>query len=211
MASWQATKEFFMIRIRLFTMICCVILGGCSTGIDPRKYSDMTAPPDRFAVCHGYSCTSQTVTGFSNVEWKRVSKPFPAGTARDERHKIAAAIASMERIAGQKTGTDQDKGQAGMVKASTLQMDCIDETVNTTRYLEFLAKAGLLKFHEVAAPTHRGYLVDGRWPHNAAVIRDKATKILYVVDSFYRDNGQEPYIVLREDWLNGWKPPGARQ
>ena len=74
-----------------------------------------------------------------------------------------------------------------------------------------LQKAGLLKFHETALPTHRGYLFDGRWPHNTAVILEVKTGKMFVVDSFYRANGGEPYIVTRADWLAGWRPPGATQ
>ena len=116
----------------------------------------------------------------------------------------------MEKFSGEKTGTHEDVGEAVRFKTSTKQMDCIDETVNTTTYIKFLNEEGLLKFHEPALPVHRGYFIDGRWPHNSAVIREKDGP-LYVVDSFYRANGQEPHIVPRTDWVNGWRPPGATQ
>ncbi len=136
----------------------------------------------------------------------------PAKTAESERSKIAKAIAQMERYSGAKTGTDEDMAQASSIKSSNKQMDCLDETVNTTMYVGFLQQAGLLKFHEVAEPVHRGYIFDGRWPHNSAVIQEiDNARAMYVVDSFYRENGQEPYIKPRQDWINGWRPPGATQ
>ena len=165
-------------------------------------------------VCHGYSCTSKSAAGFDGQEWKDITAVFkvrPVKDAATERARIGKAIAMMERISGKKTGTDEDLGAAGSIKESNKQLDCIDETVNTTMYLGFLRDAGLLKFHEPALPVHRGYFIDGRWPHNTAVIKETESGVMYVVDSFYRPNGEEPYIVLRDDWINGWKPAGATQ
>ncbi len=196
-----------------FSGFLVFLLAGCATGIDPQKYNPAPATPEHFVQCHGYSCTSKSQTGFTAAEWNAITALFkpPAKTAAQERSKIAAAIAMMERQIGAKTGTSEDLPLAGPFKESIYQLDCIDETINTTHYIRFLQDAGLLRFHEIAPPTHRGYLVDGRWPHNTAVIREKATGTLYAVDSFYRSNGDEPYIKLREDWLNGWRPPGANQ
>jgi hypothetical protein len=196
-----------------FFLLSCLALAACSTGISTQKYNNAPATPDSFVLCHGYSCTSKTPTGFTNAEWMAVESVFePAPkTAEDERSKIGRALALMERQIGAKTGTDEDIGAAVTRKTSRLQLDCIDETVNTTHYVGFLQKAGWLKFHEITEPTHRGYFIDGRWPHNTAVIREKETGTLWAVDTFYRPNGEEPYILPRADWLAGWKPPGATQ
>lgn len=190
-----------------------LLLTGCATGIDPYKYNQDPAAVESFTLCHGYSCTSKTPTGFTAVEWKQVGSLFsnPAKTPEDERSRIGQALALMERQIGAKTRTDEDDGAAVTRRTSTHQLDCIDETINTTHYVGFLQKAGWLKFHEITDPTHRGYFIDGRWPHNTAVIREKDTGVLWAVDSFYRANGEEPYILPRADWLAGWKPPGATQ
>lgn len=191
-----------------------LLLGGCATGINPAKYNDAPVKPDSFTICHGYSCTYKSKAGFDEKQWKSIKAVFtkkPSKNAKTERSKIAEAIAKMEVYTGQKTGTSEDLPMAGAFKESGLQMDCIDETVNTTQYLRMLHKAGLLKFYEPAEPTHRGYLIDGRWPHNTAVVREVKTGDLWVVDSFYRANGEEPYIVPRADWLAGWRPLGANQ
>lgn len=189
-------------------------LGGCSTGLPIEKYNAHPASPQSFMLCHGYSCTHKTKAGFSDQEWSKIAAVFKNAPARDsaaERNKLGKAIALMEQYSGAKTGTDDDDGAAVGIKRNGKQLDCIDETVNTTMYVGFLQKAGLLKFHETTDPTHRGYLIDGKWPHNTAVIREKNNNALWVVDSFYRKNGEEPYIVPRADWLAGWKPPGATQ
>jgi hypothetical protein len=191
-----------------------LLLCACATGINTAKYNDAPVKPESFTICHGYSCTYKSKAGFNDKEWKTIKLVFTKKPAKDagvERRKIAQAIATMEGYTGKKTGTSEDLPMAGAFKESDLQLDCIDETVNTTQYLGMLHKAGLLKFHEPAEPTHRGYLFDGRWPHNTAVMREKASGMLWSVDSFYRGNGQQPYIVPRTDWLAGWRPAGANQ
>jgi hypothetical protein len=195
-------------------VILCGILAGCSTGIPVDKYNNLPAHPDSFMLCHGYSCTYKSKAGFSNKEWKNILAVFRKKPAKDsaaERSKIGKAIAMMERYSGAKTGTDDDDAEAVAIKRNGKQLDCIDETVNTTMYIGLLQKADVLKFHEIADPTHRGYLIDGRWPHNTAVIRETGNGKLFVADSFYRKNGEEPYIMPREAWLAGWKPAGSKQ
>ena len=198
---------------RVFICFGLLSLTACATGIDPGKYNDDPASRQKFTQCHGYSCTVKSPTGLDDSEWRGIEKiftPVPKD-AVSERIRIGEAVAALEKITGQKTGTDADLAMAGTLKENDRQLDCIDETINTTHYLRFLETGGLLKYHEPAPPTHRGYFIDGRWPHNTAVIREKATGALFVVDSFYKANGETPYILPRSQWLAGWKPPGANQ
>lgn len=195
----------------MLLMTTIFFLFGCATGIDPNKYNPDKAAREDFKLCHGYSCTYKSETGFTDAEWGSVTALFPAKDAVEERSKIGQAIATMERFSGVKTGTSADLPMAVSFKENNYQLDCIDETINTTHYVGFLQQAGLLKFHEITEPTHRGYFIDGRWPHNTAVIKEKNSGALFAVDSFYRGNGEEPYIVPRQSWLAGWKPPGANQ
>ena len=191
-----------------------LLLAACATGIPINKYNNDPAARDAFMLCHGYSCTHKSKTGFTDAEWAQVAgifKSAPAKTAEEERSKIGQALARMEQISGAKTGTGDDDKEAVAIKRNIYQLDCIDETINTTHYVGFLQEAGLLKFHEITDPTHRGYIIDGKWPHNTAVIRESESSALWAVDTFYRANGEEPYIVPRADWLAGWKPPGATQ
>lgn len=186
--------------------LICVACG--STGINLYPYTDHGATREQFRLCHGQGCTERTAAGFTNSEWKKISaifKPSPK-SSKVERERIAKAIAMMEQISGKKTGTAADKGEAKAPKSDTYQMDCIDETVNTNLYLNFLSRAGLLKYHTPARHIHRGYFVDGTWPHNTATIKEIKSGTVYVVDAFYRDNGQVPYILPAHEWLKGWRP-----
>lgn len=213
LSAMQHSWHHGWMRKILLSMIV-LFLAGCATGINPDKYNPDEATRQDFKLCHGYSCTYKSAAGFTKTEWEKVRSIFGKDGAKDaasERSKIGQAIAMMEGFSGAKTGTSGDLPMAGAFKENNYQMDCIDETINTTHYVGFLQQDGLLKYHEITDPTHRGYFIDGRWPHNTAVIREKDSGMLFVVDSFYRGNGEEPYILPRQDWLAGWKPPGANQ
>jgi hypothetical protein len=112
----------------------------------------------------------------------------------------------MEQITGKKTGTDRDIAGAKFFKYDENQLDCIDEAVNTSLYLGFFEQDGLLKWHGVDGPARRGQFIDGAWPHNTAVVKEKKTGKQYAIDSWFSANGEEPDIVPLELWMNGWRP-----
>lgn len=164
--------------------------------------------PARFKICHGYGCAIESPVSLSAAQWASVTAAFkpPAATPEAEREHIAAAIATMEALVGEATGTHDDQPKAALVRMETGQMDCIDETLNTSRYLHLFAQDNLLHWHSVEQPTRRGYYIDGAWPHNSAVIRDRQTGTRYVVDSWFHANGHEPAILPAEIWVKGWQP-----
>jgi len=43
-------------------------------------------------------------------------------------------------------------------------------------------------------------------PHTTAVIQEKSNFEKYAVDSWYQDNGEDPFIVPLANWKAGWKP-----
>lgn len=179
-----------------------------STGINLGPYYYYGPTKEEFKVCHGYSCSYKAPVQLSEKEWKKIIRPFryKAKTSEQERKRIAQYIANMEKVAGHKSGTDEDLAAARGRRESLFQMDCIDETINTSLYLKFLKRENVLKYHDFNLPVHRGYLIDGRWPHNSATIREIKTDQVFVIDSFYRDNGQKPYIMPVQKWIDGWKP-----
>ena len=79
------------------------------------------------------------------------------------------------------------------------QLDCIDESINTTRYLELFEQAGLLKFHRVTERAYRRSLFDQHW---AAQLQDLKSSRRYVIDSWYGDNGEPPLMVSSERWMD---------
>jgi hypothetical protein len=163
--------------------------------------------PGRFSVCHGGTCTIVSQVALNEAQWVRITAVFsPASSdAQDERARIAEAIARFEIIVGAITDTSDDRAENQFGKSWTSQMDCIDESTNTTTYLTMLAQAGLLRWHRVEDRVTRGWFLFG-WPHTTAVVSEVKTGARWVVDSWFFENGKPPVIVPLELWKTGWRP-----
>ena len=172
---------------------------------------DITTDPDinHFSMCHAQGCKEVEQLSLNEAEWSQITQHFhpPADSAQAERHQIANAIAQFEQIVGVKTNTTQDKAGLFEYMGSSGQLDCIDESTNTTIYLLLLNKHNLLKWHEPMDHVTRGFFIFG-WPHSAAAMREINTqqKDEYVVDSWFEDNGKPPHIILLSKWRFGWEP-----
>lgn len=166
---------------------------------------------ERFSVCFDHSCRTIVTRAFSSQEWQRVTAALQTSVAgaAGERTAIAQAIAVMEKIIGKKTGTSGDRGGNLAGFGLQRQMDCIDESNNTTTYLKLLQQDGLLHFHKVVDRSTRFGLFAGM-PHTTAVIREVARQQDYAVDSWFFDNGKAPVIVELEIWKAGWRPDSDR-
>ncbi len=174
-------------------------------------------------LCTGLGCSSRQVIRLTEEELGRLDGLFlpPASTPGEERARIRRAVALLERLAGRQSPIRLDRGgnpdsvtggdappapPTSWPPALLLrrhpdvrgQLDCVAESANTTTFLRLLQRRGLLRWHEVLQPAFRAPRVfDQHW---AAQIREKASGHLYVVDSWYLDNGQPPYIQPLADW-----------
>lgn len=161
--------------------------------------------PEEFKVCFGFGCKSSQWVRLNEVEWGQVKSLFNQVTdARTERRRIKEAVAMMETLVGQYSPTHRDIGRNWLFsnyKAAprTGQMDCIDESLNTTTYLKLMENIGVLRYHLVQRRAYRNNFFAQHW---AAEILDIATGQNYVVDSWFRDNGELPYLVKGESWYN---------
>lgn len=167
--------------------------------------------PSAFTLCHGHTCRRLTSLALDAGQWAGVRALFaPVSTAPgQERERIAAAVALLESLTGAMAGTSRDRGEnfAGLGEAG--QMDCVDESTNTTAYLYMLQQDGLLVFHHVGHRASRGV---SRMlpPHFTATLAESASGARFAVDSWFEDNGRLPHIVPLDDWRRGWKPSGQR-
>ena len=165
--------------------------------------------PGLFSVCYQHTCAEIDHIGLSNQQWMQVRSFFdPAATnATDERQQIANAISYLEIEVGKKINTLDDRGGnlEGFI-AEGNQLDCVDESTNSTTYMTMMQNDGLLKFHQVESRATRGFLIIGGWPHSTAVISEKHSDKKWAVDSWFRDNGVEPDIVPLKEWRRGWRP-----
>lgn len=175
------------------------LLAGCA----PSRPLQPTEPLalDRIPVVYGFGRKHREHIDVSGAAWSTIESIFEpeSDDACEERHRIRQAVAEMERIAGEQTPTHYDIGRNRFPEVSLGQMDCRDESYNTTTYLRLFQEQGLLRWHEVLVPAFRAPLVFDA--HNAAQIRDRSTNVQYVVDSWFLDNGQPPYIQEVHAWL----------
>ncbi len=164
--------------------------------------------PQAFSICHSMSCHSVSNVSLSQTEWQRVRRQFEpvAQNAEAERQQIAAAIALLEKLVGNKTGTAGDRAKNHSPGSRFGQLNCIDEATNTSVYLRMMDNEGLLNWHRAAPRTSRGPLT-GQAPHNTASIIESLSQQRYAVDAWFFANGQPPAIVLMDRWKQGWRPP----
>ncbi|MGI9317791.1 MAG: hypothetical protein ACR2QW_10690 [bacterium] len=182
-------------RVKLYQLICSLVglVFVCSS------HANVT-----FEVCFDFGCKSRGQVSLSAGEWSSVSTILNAATAVGERKRIKRAIAWMEILAGQYTPTHRDLGgnllslnsdvQVGKLSG---QLDCIDESINTKRYLDLFVQAGLLKFHAVTGRVYRRSFLTQHW---AVQIEEVRTGRRFVVDSWFEDNGKLPVLVSSETW-----------
>lgn len=163
--------------------------------------------PENFSICYGHTCRYITETGLSEKEWAAIKEifRFEASNPEQERNKIRDAIALLESIIGEKTNTSNDKGKNFPGMGLKGQLDCVDESINTSVYLTILQNSNLMKWHQVSHRRSRGIL-SLQVPHFTAVIREKDYDLQFAVDSWFLDNGHPPYIVPLDIWLSGWSP-----
>jgi hypothetical protein len=191
-----------------------LLLAGCATTATPQSYfarNDIPQPSiEKFPHCRGYGCHTIEPITLNKNEWAKIKKLFPAKSASKEREQIAKAIGLFERMVGPITRTDEDLAGT-YIHPGPYQLDCVDESTNTTVYLNLLDQQGGLKFHDVTAPQTRVPFGVGIFAaHRTAVIRDKKTGIAYAVDSWFRDNGKDADIIPVSIWKQHWHPKDAQ-
>jgi hypothetical protein len=198
------------VKLLSMLLLAPLALAGCGPSPTIGLLEDHvdTSTRGNFVVCAHYQCTARYNVAMTDAEWAQVRAVFdpPAADAAAERQRIALAIGQIERIVGPKTSTVRDRPGATIITTRTIgQMDCIDESHNTSVYLHLMARDGLLKFHTVGQPIIRGHVID-RWFHNTATATDTATGVQWVIDSWFGANGEPADVVTAEAWLAGWEP-----
>ncbi len=177
----------------------------------PSGIPDLPGDPslDAFPVCYKHTCAAVDTVSLSPKEWEEIRKIFQpsAKSPEAERQLIKKAVSRLEVVIGKKVNTLNDKGGNfdGMFIHDGYQMDCIDESSNTTTYLTLMQKDNLLKWHQVQSTKTRGFFIFGM-PHTTAVIKENQSNKIWAVDSWFRDNGVEPDILPISQWSDGWSP-----
>ena len=167
----------------------------------------ITTPlPENFNICHGGTCEYIAHVKLTEVQWQSIKRIFNHNeSAKQERNNIKLAIAKMELIVGSLTNTYNDKAENITDEESNHYMDCIDESINTSLYLTMMKEDKLIRFHHIEDRENRGYFFNG-WPHTTAVVKEIHTEERYAVDSWFLDNGKQPYVIPIKEWKEGWRP-----
>jgi hypothetical protein len=162
------------------------------------------APPttQSLVICHGFGCRYRTVVGLDETDRRQLTQFLARGKASPaaERSAVAAAVAWFEKRVGPETGTHR-VARAGLGQmGEPSQQDCIDVSRNTTSLLVVLEALKLLHHHTVEPPSARGSLVDGRWPHATAVLRETGSGTRWVIDPWTHAQGIPPDVMPLERW-----------
>ena len=193
-------------------MAVSYLLASCVTA--PRQperylsiYGVVPEQSRRFLICNQVSCEETVSIRLNTDSWNTVRALFepPASDGQIERVQIAAAIAKLEQLVADQAGTFDDQPRNRGTFRGTRQLDCVAETTNTTIYLMLMVHEGLLRWHSVGYPKHRG-LANLQFPHNTAVLIEKDSRQLFAVDSYFHANGQPPEIVPLATWVGGYDP-----
>ncbi|HEY0223332.1 MAG TPA: hypothetical protein VGC38_02340 [Pseudolabrys sp.] len=199
-----------------FLAVMCATVAAISCGFagagefDPvlnSQYADWSLMPPSiaaFTVCHGFGCRDRTEVAFSASDRVKMAQILRTGQSSPaaERKAIATAVAWFDRRVGPETGTMHHVARAGMSEMSNpdSQFDCIDASRNTTSLLLVLDELHLLKHHRVERPAGRGALIDGRLPHETAVVADLTTQKEWAIDPWTHAAGERPDVIPLEQW-----------
>jgi hypothetical protein len=165
----------------------------------------LSAHADELMICYNYGCNSRASVEYGEEQLERLQRQLAAaGDAGAERQAISAVIGRMYAIAGEQTPVWRDKGGNYADSGENGKMDCIDHSTNTSAFLGLLRARGWLRFHEVLEPLKRRRFIFA--DHWAARIRDRETQGVYVVDSWFFDNGHPAAVFAVADWLAGKTP-----
>ncbi len=160
---------------------------------------------EELTICYNYGCNAKAQVDYASAQLESLRAALAAaGDADAERAAISRVIGRMYAIAGEQTPVWRDKGGNFADAGVNGQMDCIDHSTNTDNFLRLLQAHGWLRFHEVLERIERTrYIFAVHW---SARIRDRATQQVYVVDSWYFDNGHPAAMFPVESWLAGNDP-----
>lgn len=170
-----------------------------------------SAMAERVSVCYNYGCSAEAEADFTESQMTAIRNLV--GTARnaaEEREKLSLAIGWLLGWAGQQTPISADRGGNFADDGVYGRMDCIDHSTTSTRLLRVLENRRWLSFHRVIEPVQRvRYLFEFHYSAQIEELESPAREAgvaepaRYVVDSWFRDNGQPAVVMALQDWLDG--------
>lgn len=187
-------------ELRRLAILLLLLPAGCATG-QVGDYKNSTPVPTKLRACYGYGCRYSAFVPITPPVADRFAAIMQGGKASPEaeRAAISKAIQYYEDLSAQTIGARDLPRSPVVASGEKGQMDCIDESTNTRAVLLYLDQRHLLAFHTVRPNTARGVLIDGRYPHWTAAVRDNSGKD-WAVDSWFEAAGGPPDIVPLSYW-----------
>ena len=122
------------------------------------------------SVCYNYGCATQAIVNLSAQQLQQVDQLLAsAEDAGHERQLLAQVIGRLYAWAGAQTPIHADRAGNYADAGVSGEMDCIDHSTTTTRFLRMLEQRGALHFHHVIAVTRRGWI----FQHFTATVEER--------------------------------------
>ncbi len=167
-------------------------------------------------VCFNWSCSiteTMTFTASDMARIKRLMATCSGKSFHDRLQQVRIGIWQMELLAQTYQPLLANDLAINDLDAALMgRMDCVDNSSNTTTYLNILRDIGELPGWMVSLPKVRRRF-DITAVHWTAVIIDRETGRPWSVDSWYRPNGHLPMVMPLQGWVGekkAWEPPFAR-
>jgi len=164
-------------------------------------------------LCYNWSCATRETVFFSAKEMAGVKEEMAVcsgDSLHDRLQRLRIGVWQMEALAerfqpllaNDTAINDQDQDLVG-------RMDCIDNSTNTTTYLNILRDVGQIPDWSISAPEVRDRFLF-ELVHWTAVVTDQKDGRPWSIDAWYRPNGHLPFVMTLADWTQkklGWNPP----
>ena len=209
----------FVIAMVMTAPACADIVNGPNTPNPPNtrplapQYRLQADGSIMLRLCFNSSCARTEMLTFSPADMEKVKEQLaycPGQDLYDRLQRVRIAVWQMEvlaqkyepLLANDREVNDREYGVNG-------RMDCVDNASNTTNYLTILRELGQLPSWQVEVPSVRKPL-DFNAVHWAAVLQDQVSGEKWAVDSWFRPNGNLPFVLPLNIWkaeTQGWLPP----
>ncbi len=187
---------------RALMVLALAVASGCTSVSSNYEGEIADTPSGRIIVCSGHDCAYRTPVPVTSADARRFASIMNAGrgSAQAERQAIGKAIQYFEERAAGTLGV-RDRALSQFANTGIKgHMDCIDEATNSQSVMRYLDARGLLRHHEVESNRSRGFVLDGQFPHVAAVVRAKdGTR--WAIDSWLGPTGAPVAISPLEQWV----------
>lgn len=167
-------------------------------------------------ICYNWSCARRETMTFSSSDMALLKEHIAtcSGTSLYDRlQQVRIGVWQMELLAEMNQPLlANDLAINDFEVAIKGGTDCVDNSSNTTTYLNILSEIGELPGWTVSLPKVRKRF-DVTAVHWTAVIIDTESGLPWSVDSWYRPNGHLPMVMPLQSWIDekkAWEPPFDR-